>query len=181
MFNVHHVIANGQIAKVGEECGGLGFLRLGARLHVGFVGEIVRAEHDRLASGKLTPAAIWRAHNDGHAHVAGQVAGLFEFSPMRDGAAAKPIRYLVLAQHGRHAFNIALRGHGENNALLGGHQVFELLDQRGNGAMKAQRWSRVHGDFAQSVVFFEHVDSAELVEVEAVVRLEQAARTSGRR
>ena len=51
------------------------------------------------------------------------------------------------------------------------HQVFQLLGERGNGAVKAQRGPRVQLDLAQRGVFVEHVDRAELIEIEAHVRL----------
>ena len=65
-------------------------------------------------------------------------------------------------------------GRGENDALFGGYQVLELLDEGGNGAMEAKRGPGVDCDFAEGVVFVEHVDGAELIEVEAGVRFEQA-------
>ena len=74
------------------------------------------------------------------------------------------------------ALHVALRGSGENDVLFGGHQVLELLDERGNGAVEAQRGARVDVDFAERVVFVEHVDGAELIEIEAGVRFEQALR-----
>ena len=55
-------------------------------------------------------------------------------------AAAEAIGYLVLAQHGGGAFDVALVGSGENDARFGGHEVSELFDERGNRAVKAQGW-----------------------------------------
>ena len=70
--------------------------------------------------------------------------------------------------------DFALSGRGEHDALLRGHQVFELLDEGGNGAVEAQRGPRVHRDLAERVVVFEHIDGAELIEIEAVMRVERA-------
>ena len=147
----------------------------GRAMNVGFVGEIVGAEDDQIRFGKADARGNLRAHDDGDAQVAGQVAGLVEhgFAGGMRGAAAQPIGNLVLAHHGGHALHIALRGHGENDALLRGHEVAQLLGERRNGAVKAQRGSRVELDLAQRVVFIKHIDGAELIEVEARVRCEQ--------
>ncbi len=77
------------------------------------------------------------------------------------------------------AFDVALRGSGENDALLSGHQVLELIDECGNRTVKAQRGTRVERDLAERIVFVEHVDSAELIEIEAGMRLQQALQNFG--
>jgi seryl-tRNA synthetase len=59
--------------------------------------------------------------------------------------------------------------------------LLQLLGQRGNRAVKAQRGPRVQLDLAQRVVLVEHVHHAELIEIEAHVRFERACKTSGRR
>ncbi len=135
----------------------------------------------RLASGKLTPAESWRAHDDGDAHVAGEVAGFLKhgFAAAVDGAAAEAIGDLVLAQDGGHAFDVALVGGGEDDVRLRFHELAELLGERGDGAVEAQRGAGVEGDFAEGGVFVEHIDGAELVEIEPEVRIEQALKDFG--
>ena len=78
VLDVDHVIADGEIAKIGDEGRGLGFSRLGAGGNVGFVGEIVGAEEDQVGFGKADSGGKRRAHNDRHAQIAGQVAGFFQ-------------------------------------------------------------------------------------------------------
>ena len=56
VLHVDHVIADGEIAKVGDKGGGLRSLGLGPRRHIGLVGEVVGAEENQIRSRKLTPA-----------------------------------------------------------------------------------------------------------------------------
>ena len=152
-------------------------LRLGARGDVGFVGKIVGAEDDEVRIGKADAGGDLRAHDDGHAHVAGHVAGFVEsgLEPWRGRrgcrgdkapgtrAAAWPVRSTSPCVGG-----------SEDDALSPAAIRFrELLDERGNGAVEAQRRPRVYGDFAERSVFVEHVDGAELIEVEAGMRFEE--------
>ncbi len=92
---------------------------------------------------------------------------------MLDYAAAEAVGHLVLAQHGGDALHIALRGHSEHDALLRCHQVLELLNERGNGAVEAKCRARVHRNLAERIVFVEHVDGAELIEIETGMRVEE--------
>ena len=95
------------------------------------------------------------------------------------GAAAEAIGNLVLAQHGGEALDVALVGGGEHDVRLGFHELAQLLGQRGDGAVEAQRGARVERDLAERGVLVEDVDGAELVEIEAEVRLEQALEDFG--
>ena len=52
VLDVDHVIADGEVAKVGDKGRGLRSLRLGARGDIGFVGEIVGAEDDQVGVGE---------------------------------------------------------------------------------------------------------------------------------
>ena len=50
VLDVNDVVADGEVAEVGDEGGGLGYAAAdGARSDIGFVGEILRAEDDDLA------------------------------------------------------------------------------------------------------------------------------------
>ena len=49
VLDVDDVVADGEVAEVGDEGGGFGFLRLGTGGDVGFVGEVVGAEDDEIA------------------------------------------------------------------------------------------------------------------------------------
>ena len=68
VLDVDDVVADGEVAKVGDESRGLRSLRLGARGDVGIVGEIVGAEDDQVRIGKADAGGDLRAHDDGHAH-----------------------------------------------------------------------------------------------------------------
>jgi len=72
-------------------------------------------------------------------------------------------------------------GRGQDDARLRGHEGFKLLGERGDGAVKAQRGTRVQLDLAERIVVVEDVDYAELIEIEAHVRVELRCRISGRR
>ncbi len=52
------------------------------------------------------------------------------------------------------------------------HQTLQMIGEGGNGAVKAQGGTRGQLDFAKRRVFIEHVDDAELIEVEAHVGVE---------
>ncbi len=181
VFDVDDIVADGEVAEVGDEGRGLGALGLGAGGDVGVVGEIVGAEEDEVGVGKADAGGELRAHDDGDAHVAGEIACFFKhgFAAAVHGAAAEAVRDLVLAQDSGHAFDVALVGGGEDDVRLQFHQLAELLGERGDGAMEAQGGAGVEGDFAEGGVFVEHVDGAELVEIESEVRIEQALQDFG--
>ena len=71
-----------------------------------------------------------------------------------------------------------MRG-GEHDPRLRCHQVLQLLGERGNGAVKAQRGPRGQFDFAERRVLVEHVYRAELIEIEAHVRVERCRKNFG--
>ena len=102
-----------------------------------------------------------------------RIAGFVKdgFARARD-AAAEAVGNLVVAQHGGQALDVALVGRGEHDAHFSGHQVFELVSEGGDGAVETQRGARWKFDFAERRVFFEDVDHAELIEVEAHVGFE---------
>ena len=83
VLDVDDVIADAEIAEVGDEGRGLRSLGHGPRRDVGFVGEIVGAEDDEIGFGKADARRKRRAHDDRHAQIAGHVAGFFKhgFAP----------------------------------------------------------------------------------------------------
>ena len=153
VLDVDDVVADGEVAEVGDEGGGLGALGLGAGGDVGVVGEIVGAEDDEVGVGEADAGGDLGAHDDGHAQVAGQVAGFLEHGLAAGvhGAAAEAVGDLVLAQHGGQALDVALVGGGEHDVRLGFDELAELLGERGDGAVEAQRGAGVEGDFAEGV------------------------------
>ncbi len=78
VLDVNDVIADGEIAKVRDEGGGLGALGLGTRGYVGFIGKIVGAEDNQIGVRKADARSNLRAHDHGHAQIAGEIAGLIK-------------------------------------------------------------------------------------------------------
>ena len=135
----------------------------------------------RLASGKLTPEPICVRTMTGTRMIAGEIAGFFEmgFASGLNGTAAEAIGYLIFTQHGCHPLNIALRGSGEHDALFGGHQVSSCSTRAGIEPWKRSVGRELTAISPSVIVFFEHVDGAELIEVEAGMRLEEALKDFG--
>ena len=76
VLHVHHVVADAEIAKVGDKGRGLRSFGLGPRRYVGLVGEVVGAEDDQVCFGKADARCQRRAHDDRHAQIAGQISWL---------------------------------------------------------------------------------------------------------
>ena len=172
MLHVDHVIADRQVAKVGDERRRLR-LRLpgsGPRRHVGFVGEVVGAEDHQVAIRQADPARDRAAHDHRRAHIARQVAGfVVDLLAARVlGAAAQPVGLAVLAQQAGQPLHFALvRRHQQHPRFLL-RQRLELLQKRGNRTVEAQRRPGREGDLAQRVdVLIQHIHRAELVHVQA--------------
>ena len=112
MLNVDDVIADGEVAEVGDEGGGLGFFRRGAGGNVGFVEEILRAEEDEARIGQADAGGERSAQNDGRAQVAGKVAGFVVdvFAARVLDAAAEAVGEFVFAQKIGEALDFALVG-----------------------------------------------------------------------
>jgi hypothetical protein len=182
VLDVNNVIAHGQVAEVGNKRRRLRSLGLGPRRHIGFVGKIVGPEDNQIRVGKAHarwPAACAQSparadrRPDSFPHRAwfrrdadcgcpadtesDTRAALWPGAPHRPGA-ARPAQCATPR-----------------------HQILQLLGERGNRAMKAQRGPRVQLDLAQRRVLIQHVHHAQLIEIEAHVRVERACSTSGRR
>ncbi len=66
VFDMNDVVADGEVAEVGDEGSGFGFAAAdGAGGDVGFVGEILRAEEDELAGGGFVEVENLNAGGDG--------------------------------------------------------------------------------------------------------------------
>ncbi len=180
VLDVDDVVADWEVAKVGDEGRGLGALGLGAGGDVGIVGEIVGAEDDQVGIGEADTGGDLGADDDGHAQIAGHVAGFFEHG-LAAGVrtTADAVGDLVFAHHGGEALDVAQVGGGEHDVRFGFDELSELLGERRNGTMEAQRGPRVERDFTEGIVFVEHIDGAELVEVETEVRFKEALEDFG--
>ncbi len=144
MLDVNDVVADGEVAEVGDEGCGFGFARLDARGDVGIIGEIVGSEEDEVLFGDTDAGGDLRAHDNGDAHVSGEMAGFVVevFAADVHGAAAETIGELIFAQDGRDALDFGLIGSGDEDALLLCNKIADLLDEGGDGAVEAQRRAR---------------------------------------
>ena len=146
VFDVDDVVADGEVAEVGDEGGGFGFAAAdGAGGDVGVVDEILCAEDDDLAGGGLVEVEDLDAGGDGGldddrgAEVSGEVAG-FAVDVGAAGcfaARAEAVGELVLLQEAGEAFDFALVGRGEEDAGFLLHERVECVDERGDGAVEA--------------------------------------------
>ncbi len=126
VFDVNDVVADGEVAEVGDEGGGFGFAATdGASRDVGVVGEVLRAEDDDLAGGGLVEVEDLDARGDGGFDddwgaevdgVSGEVAGFGVDGGAAGGfaAGAEAIGDLVLLQETGEAFDFALVWRGED-------------------------------------------------------------------
>ena len=115
VLDMNYIVADGEIAEVGDECRGLGLARLETRCYVGFVAEIVGAKENEVAVGDADSGSDLRTHDDGYAHVSGQVAGLVVevLAANVRVAAAEAIRQLILTQNCGQSLYFRLIGSGE--------------------------------------------------------------------
>ncbi len=191
VFDVDDVVADGEVAEVGDEGGGLGFAAAnGASGDVGVVREILCAEDDDLAGGGLVEVEDLDAggdgglDDDGSAEVSGEVAGFAVDVGAAGGfaAGAEAIGEVVLLQETGEAFDFALIGRGEEDAGFLLHERVECVDQRGDGAVEALRGAGGEVDFGEvAAVGVEDVDCAELIELAAGELWRRSSRSQGER
>ena len=181
VLDVDDVVADGEVAEVGDEGGRFG-LGAGDRagLHVGVVDKVVGAKEDELACGGATVRVAQIEHldairdgsanDDGSAQVSGEIAGLgVDVGAARGlGARAETVGDVILLQQAGEALDLALVGRGDQNAgILLGERV-DGLDERGNAAVEALGGPGGEVDLGEiAAVGVENVDSAKLVEFEA--------------
>ena len=177
VLDMHDVVADGEVAEVGDEGGGLG---LGAAHRasgdVGVVDEVLRAEEDDLRGGGLVEVEDLDAVGDGcldddrRAQITGEVARLGV-----DGGAARSliartesVGELVLLQQSGEALHLTLVRSGEEDASVFEYEGFDRFDQRRNGAVEALRGAGMEVDLGEiAAVGVEDIDEAELVEFAA--------------
>src|SRR5262249_45207950 len=125
VFDVNDVVADGEVAEVGDKGGGFGFAAAdGTDGDVGFVGEILRAEDDDLAGGgfveveDLDAGGYGGFYDDGSAEVSGEIAGFAVDVGAAVGfaAGAEAVGYFVFLQEAGEAFDFALIRCGEEDA-----------------------------------------------------------------
>ncbi len=128
---------------------------------------------NQIRVGKADARGHWRPHNHRHVQIASQVTGLVQhrLAGMRI-AAAQPVRNLVLTQHRGQPLHVALMGRGQHHPRSGSHQRLQLLGQRRNGAVEAERGPRVHLNLAQRPILVQHVHRAQLIQIEPHLRFQ---------
>ncbi len=181
MLDVDDVIADGEIAEVGDEGGGFGFAAGdGTGGDVGVVDQILGAEEDELARGGAAVGVLEVEHldavgeggpnDDGGAEVAGEVTGFGVDGGAAGGLGARTeaVGDVVLLQEAGETLDLALVGGGDQHARVLLHERVDGLDQRGDAAMEALGGAGGEVDLGEAgAVGVEDVDGAELVEVEA--------------
>src|SRR5580698_9884896 len=85
-------------------------------------------------------------------------------------ATAEAVWQLVFPEQISEAFNLTLIGRDEEGARLLLHELSHLFEKSWNRSVKTKRGTRIERDFTQSVVFVEHINGPELIQVEAGVR-----------
>ncbi len=112
VLDVDDIVADGEIAEVGDEGRGLRFFRCDACGDVGVVGEVVRTEDHDVCIRQTHAVGEAAAHDDRRAVVAGEIAGLVVdvFAAGMLGAAAEAIGHLIFAQQVGEALDFALVG-----------------------------------------------------------------------
>ena len=172
VLDVDDVVADGEVAEVGDEGGGFGFSAAAGRA-------VTSASSERSCAPKRTmaacieariwtPAAMVVATMTGVRQVAGEVAGFGVDVGAARGfdAGAEAVGEFVLLQETGEAFDFALVGGGEQDAGVLLHQGVECSMSAG-----MEPWKRRVGRVAKSIsrevaaVCVEDVDCAELVDV----------------
>ena len=194
VLDVNDVIADSQIAKVGDKCGGLGLAAGdGAGLDVSVVDQILRAEEDELTGGGTAVGVAEVEHldaigdggldDDRSAQVTGEIAGL-----RIDGGAARGLRaraetigHLVLLQETGETFDLALIRRGDENTRILLRERVNGLDQSGDIAVEALGGAGGEVDLGElGPVRIQNVDSAELVKFEAGITAQPVVQIPGR-
>ena len=118
VFDVNDVIADLQIAEVGEERGDFRLLALRARSDgVGFVEQIARAEDGEVRVGKHHAIGHVGFGERGGENFAGEVTGFVGVAFAAAGAAAETKRDVVFGEDIGEALDFAGVGHGEQNLI----------------------------------------------------------------
>ena len=148
MFDVDDVVADLQIAEVGEEGGDFGFLALRARGdQVGFVEEIAGSEDGEVRFGKDEAVGDVGLEERGGENFSGEVGGFVGIAFAAAGAAAQAIAGVVFGEDVGEALDFSGVGGGEDYAGAGFGQLLYLLGHGGHGAVEARGGLGEEGGF----------------------------------
>ena len=117
VFYVDYVVADLQIAEVGEEGGDFGFLAAGARgYEVGFVEEIAGSEDGYVGFGEDEAIGDVGLKERGGEDFSGEVGGFVGIAFAAAGAAAQPEAGVVFGEDVSEALDFSRVGRGEDYA-----------------------------------------------------------------
>ena len=144
VLDVDDVVADLQVAEIGEECGGLRLLPLRARDdRLGLVEQIARAEDREIRVGQDDAVGDVGLGQRGGEHFAGEVRSFVGVTFAAARAAAQAERHGVLAENVGQAFDFAGVRHGDQDPLAVRDQLLHFLEHGGNRAVEAGRGLRV--------------------------------------
>ena len=142
VLDVHHVIADGEIAKVGEERRDFRLLplRMGQR-NFRLIEQIARAEENQVRLRQRDAFGHISLHDGGGGYVFREVGGLvhINFAARLGGAAANAERQVVLVEDVGQALDFAGAGNGKDDALAFAREASDLFRHGGDRAVKARR------------------------------------------
>ena len=138
VFDVDDVVADLQVAEVGEERGDFRFLALRARGDgVGFVEQIARAEDGEVRFGEQNAVGDVGFGQRGGENFSGEVTGFVGVAFAAAGAAAEAEADVVLGEDVGEAFDFAGVGDGEQDLLAGAGELLDFFEHRRNRAVEA--------------------------------------------
>ena len=140
MLDVHDVIADREIAKVGEERRDFGLLALRMRQrNFRLIEQIARAEEHEVRLGQRNSFGHVSLDDGGRRHVFFEVGGLLDvhFAARLGRAAADAERQVVLIEDVGQPLHFAGARYGEDDALAFACEPAHFLGHRRNRAMEA--------------------------------------------
>ena len=140
VLDVDDVVANLQVAEIGEKCRGLRFLPLRTRDHrIRFIEQIARAQDGEVGVRQHHTIGNVGLGQRGGEHFAGEIGSLVGITFSAARAAAQAERHGVLAENVGQAFDFAGVGHGNQHPLALRNLLLYFLEHGGNRAMEARR------------------------------------------
>ena len=146
VLDVHDVIADREIAKVGEKGRDLRLLPLRMRQrNLRLVEQIARAEEHQVCLGQRDAFGHVGLDDGGRRNVFVEVGGLVDvdFAARLGRAAADAERQVVFVEDVGQPLDFAGAGDGEDNALAFAREPADFLGHGGNRAVKARRGLRL--------------------------------------
>ena len=151
MLDVDDVVADLQIAEIGEECRHLRFLPLRTQRHVRFVKQVACAKDREVRLRQQnTVGNVGLGERRGE-HLAREVAGFVRVALPAAGAASQAERNVVLGEDVGQSLDLAGVGSGEENLLAIGNEFLDFIEHRRHGSMEAR--SRLREKRDRRIIF----------------------------